>query len=493
MSKFKSIKEIIFILTVLLIAGVPLTHKLGYLTIRHWDEARLACNVYEMLENDHYWVVHFEGKPDMWNTKPPLFLWLQTIVVSIFGFNEKSLRILSALSGIIICLLVSLLTKRITKNYFASIISCLILVTSPLFINTHTCRTGDYDAFLTLLSTLNMYFFYLAYDVDSIHKSKLYSSIGIILFAIAALTKGVAGLFIAPGIFLIFIFSQKRILLLSKTIWLSAFISIFFVLSYYISREYLNPGYVSAVISNEITGRYMEVNEGHGAENNYYLLLLSGNQFGIWIYFAISGIIITLFSSDYLMKFSKFGIIILLTFLCIISFSQTKLYWYIMPVLPLLAIFAAITFCILLNKINESGTYLQQFIKKSILIFSIFSWPFYTTYDQVNNPKENWWDQQEYNITYYLREKVRNHSFAPKTKIVGYWNNPQDAQHIMFYKNMAIVNGFEVELIKPEKITESCHVITDQDSARKYLHKNFRIKDSLKYDNVTEYEVVNLL
>jgi len=54
----------------------PLFLHLENLPLRIWDEARLAVSAYEMSHNGNYIVVHFDGKPEMWSTKPPLMIWL---------------------------------------------------------------------------------------------------------------------------------------------------------------------------------------------------------------------------------------------------------------------------------------------------------------------------------------------------------------------------------------------------------------------------------
>ncbi|MBJ6109715.1 hypothetical protein JAO73_11875 [Hymenobacter sp. BT523] len=65
-----------------------------------WDEARLAVNATEILQSGDWLITRYDGQPDLWNTKPPLFIWLQA------GFN-----------------------------------------------GTHVARFGDYDAVLTLALT----------------------------------------------------------------------------------------------------------------------------------------------------------------------------------------------------------------------------------------------------------------------------------------------------------------------------------------------------
>jgi 4-amino-4-deoxy-L-arabinose transferase-like glycosyltransferase len=74
-------------------------YNLGGMTIRLWDESRMAINALEMYESRHYWVTTFEHQPDLWNTKPPLMIWLQVLSLHIFGVHDWVLRIPAALAA----------------------------------------------------------------------------------------------------------------------------------------------------------------------------------------------------------------------------------------------------------------------------------------------------------------------------------------------------------------------------------------------------------
>lgn len=65
------------IIVLLAMIAVPLFGHLDTLPLRLWDESRLAINAYEMMKDGDLIVTHFNGQPDMWNTKPPLMIWCQ--------------------------------------------------------------------------------------------------------------------------------------------------------------------------------------------------------------------------------------------------------------------------------------------------------------------------------------------------------------------------------------------------------------------------------
>ena len=65
-------KDLIWFLPFVFIAVFPVYWQLTSLPILQWDEARLAVNAAEMVDNGNLIVTYFQGTPEMWNTKPTL-------------------------------------------------------------------------------------------------------------------------------------------------------------------------------------------------------------------------------------------------------------------------------------------------------------------------------------------------------------------------------------------------------------------------------------
>ena len=136
---------------VLLLVYMPIFGYLDKLPLLEWDEARLATNTYEMLQNPgNILVTTFGNNPDLWNTKPPLLIWLQVLSMKALGVNELALRLPSALAAGFLCIFLYWLLATTIKRPWLGIISCLILVTSEGYVSTHGTRTADYDSLLTL-------------------------------------------------------------------------------------------------------------------------------------------------------------------------------------------------------------------------------------------------------------------------------------------------------------------------------------------------------
>ena len=101
----------------------------------------------DMILNGNWIVPHFNGVPRI--NKPPLFYWVVAISYKIFGINEFSARLPSALAAIGTVLITYLWGKRLEdrKNGFWA---GMVLMASPLFfLISRFCIT---DMLLTFLS-----------------------------------------------------------------------------------------------------------------------------------------------------------------------------------------------------------------------------------------------------------------------------------------------------------------------------------------------------
>ena len=58
--------------------------------VHEWDESRNGINAIEMLGNGDWLNLHYAGKVDTWNAKPPLLIWCIALSFKIFGINDSS-------------------------------------------------------------------------------------------------------------------------------------------------------------------------------------------------------------------------------------------------------------------------------------------------------------------------------------------------------------------------------------------------------------------
>src|SRR5690348_15673363 len=108
----------------------------------------------------------FDYKPDMWNTKPPLLIWIQVLSIKLLGVSELALRLPSALAAVALCLLLYwFFSKKLQKELLGFMV-CMVLITSRGYVMLHGTRTCDYDSMLTLFTTAYCLFFYQYLQTD---------------------------------------------------------------------------------------------------------------------------------------------------------------------------------------------------------------------------------------------------------------------------------------------------------------------------------------
>src|SRR5690606_32991374 len=152
--------------------------------------------------------------------------------------------------------------------------------------------------------------------------------------------------------------SQLFSIIKNKYLYLGIVLFCIPIISYYGIRELYNPGYIAQVGENEIWGRYLQTLEQHHHPFYYYLKHIWTTKFTYWIPLALLGFIIGWRHKDSLVrKVSTLSSIIVITFLTIISLSQTKLYWYDAPIYPFLAVMTALSIWMLYDYIK---TFLQK-------------------------------------------------------------------------------------------------------------------------------------
>jgi 4-amino-4-deoxy-L-arabinose transferase-like glycosyltransferase len=124
------------------------------------DEAAIGYNAYSLIQTGHdehgmSWPLVFRSFDDY---KPPLYFYLVLPFVYLFGLNEWSVRLPSALLGTATVYLVYLLAKKLfTKNELPSYISALAVGLSPWAI--HFSRGGWEVNAATFFITLGAYGF----------------------------------------------------------------------------------------------------------------------------------------------------------------------------------------------------------------------------------------------------------------------------------------------------------------------------------------------
>ncbi len=98
-----------------------------------WDEASLGWNAYSILKTgtDEYgkaWPVSIRSFNDY---KPPMYVYATIPSVAVFGLNEFSVRLPSAIAGVLTVLVTFFLVRTLTNNKLLSYLVTFLLAISP--------------------------------------------------------------------------------------------------------------------------------------------------------------------------------------------------------------------------------------------------------------------------------------------------------------------------------------------------------------------------
>lgn len=308
------------------------------LPIQLWDESRNIVNALEMHRNGLGLVTTYGGAPDLWNTKPPLLIWLMAASVGIFGPSEWALRLPSMVAALATISLLFWFVRRTTGSTVNAALSAALLVLSPAYFGEHSARTADYDLLLLFFVTAYLCLLFL-----SLHRPRPSAALLALIGAgivCAFLTKSVAAL--VPGLGVIpYVMLTGRWRRLFTTprysvvaLGVVAALTIFLVL-----REVQSPGYLRAAWLNDVSGRFAS-SLVLPKSRWFYIDQLRAGFFATTPLLLLSPIFF-FFVHGRARFVLLFSLCIVTTTLVVFTFAASKLHHYILPAFPFMAIAAA--------------------------------------------------------------------------------------------------------------------------------------------------------
>ncbi|MBU1164377.1 glycosyltransferase family 39 protein [Patescibacteria group bacterium] len=348
---------------ILFISSFIIFNNLGQATVFDWDEARYGVNALEIIKNDHWIALHYNGYPDLYNVRPPLGAWLIAMSFTIFGFSEFALRFWSALFAVLTVGLVYLIGINFA-NKKTAFFSSLVLLTSSQFINFGVARSADYNSGIIFFITLTNFLFLCGIKTNK----KNYFLLTAVSLALGFLYKSIMGLI---PLFLIVLFllvtrNLKKYPLrdyIHSTILFLALVLPWLIVRYIAGRDF----FVN-MLKFDFYQRLMQGVEGNiGGLGYYFEVIYRGfSPWYILIVFALA------FSIYYAYKKKSYfhtylTIWILVIFIAMTAF-QTKLPHYIALIYPAIALMIGSFF----DKLYDIGKNRKYLYVVTTLLFLVF-------------------------------------------------------------------------------------------------------------------------
>ena len=488
------IERKITVALLLVVASLFLLLHLDSHTLYTWDEATNALQVLEMEENGNYLRRHFLGRPDTWETKPPLLTWLQVGFTKLLGAGELAIRLPSALAALLTVLGIWWFLTRYFRLPLAGLLAGLATVGASGYATTHVARSGDHDALLIfwLLGGALAFYRYLTH-LDRGKGAARWLLLFGICFTAGIYTKSIAGLFFAPGILLgTLVLGKILVPLRDWRFYAIALGSVGLVALYYVLNERATPGYWQLVWENELFPRFNNTattyNYNELPHRGHYLELLFTKDW-LWFSWLLPVALIVLFwqAERATQRFAGYLLVIAATFLLVIS-NGTYNSWYHAPVLRLLSIPFGIGLALLL----ERGFRLADPERNGLVrgaswaaVVLIFGASLYRTFDQNvyfaalpgdHNPHGE-----------YLRHLAATQ--AERTRLFAYY--PSLNRPWMFYEKMYQRRGYQIRSCGPGAGIDSCRPTERPDAGEAVIicDERFRREFTERYEGVETVDV----
>lgn len=480
-SKYLYLKYLLFFV----IVYFPVFYNLNNLYIMIWDEARVACSSYEMLKNGNYFAVTYFDNLDDWSTKPVLLNWIQALSIKLFSFSELSVRLPSAIAGLVLCYSILIFFKKQINTLSLGFIITLVLITSTGYTYfDHSVRTADYESVLSMFMITGCLQFYI-YVHDNKDKNILWA---MLLFTGSTLIKGPAGLFFAPSL-VVYLIIQKQFIrtLKNKYFYFGLLSFIVLVGGVYLMRERVHPGYLKLFNEMEFLGRQNKAIEGHEGDFWFYLSAFVELRFKTWYLLVPVGLIIGLFiaKEKVIKNVSLYFLILFLGFFLIISTAQTKCNWYDFSLFPIISYFAAIPIWFVYRFIRTNTVLFDlavfsKYFAYAFLLVLFFS-PYLKAYNNAVDPGLEEGFKRFNSVQHYLKLKrpiIENCIIA----VEGYFS----PQLFYVYKHSSYhlkIEKFNRNYVPGEKI------IAAESNVNQFIENNYDVEVLDSFEFLRVYKI----
>ncbi len=304
--------------------------RLGRDYLFNWDEGIYAQLGVEALKFHHWLTPTWNGQ--IWLEKPPGIAWLTALGMKFWGINEFGARFFMPLVAGITLYFTYLIGKKL-KDHYLGILASLLLANLDLFLS--RSRAVNTDGAL------------LAGITATVYLIMVNAAPWLVAFAIAfsVFFKGLAGFLSLVIVLPLLIKKPKKYLFL-----LTSYLSLFTIPWHFYQLIIHKSAFITPYFKEQVLRRATVPIEFHLESRWYYFHYLYQNLGIGWLFLLFLGIILIIFkiisqkSSRNLNPETRNLITIIWWFffpLALFTLAKTRLFWYILPIYPAIALIIA--------------------------------------------------------------------------------------------------------------------------------------------------------
>jgi 4-amino-4-deoxy-L-arabinose transferase-like glycosyltransferase len=255
---------------------------LGMSHLFDWDEVNFAEAAREMLVTGEYSYVQINFKP-FWE-KPPLFIWIQALSMSVFGVNEFAARLPNALCGALTLAFLFNIGSKLKSEKFGLL---WVLVYAGSLLPQFYFRSGIIDPWFNLLIFLGIHQLIRASATQKMGKRHL--SFSALIVGLAVLTKGptaIGIIGICAAIYFVTKFKRHQWKLTDFAVYIAIVFMVGF--SWYLIELMRGHGHVIQEAIDYHIRLFSQSEAGHGQPFFYHPIVLLIGCFPMSLFFIFS-------------------------------------------------------------------------------------------------------------------------------------------------------------------------------------------------------------
>lgn len=322
---------------VIVLASLFLFNKLGRNALIDWDESIYATIARNIIRSGNWVSLYWRELGAEWFEKPPLYIWLTSLLLRLDQYNDMFVRTWSALSGVAGVGLMYLFGKKLF-NRRVGFISALVLASTVQWV--WQGRNGTLDVMAAFFITLSLYAFWVAYS----SKKALWWGLTGVGLGLVVMTKGVVVLVpaavISAFVVLDSILDRDLFKYFRWKVLLVPVCALIVALPWHIA-VWLEHGqdFIDSYFFYHVLERSRGI-EGHGEPFWWYAVVIR-HWFRHWyalLLLALPTAVVVTFRKLREHRASLFVLLWIVITFFIFSPSKSKIQWYILPIYPALAL-----------------------------------------------------------------------------------------------------------------------------------------------------------